>query len=394
MGVLVYVIHVFRMSVFFLIAGLLSRALFHRLGPRGFWRNRARRIALPLVLGWIVCFALLGAVVLWGLARAHGGTLPPIPEETLDAGLNFLHLWFLYILLWLYAMAWGVHAVMCALDRRGRVMQALDRLLRALLASPLRSLALALPIAAALGLQPLWDWRGGVPTPGLHLAAAAGAAVRVRLRVRHRLDDRPPACAAGQRRARLGHARRDRCGCSLSCAWARRQRLRPARRTRAAVALALCARLCAGPDRLHAGFDRRRLAVSERAVAPVALRRRRVVLDVHRAPAAGDGVADRVDGPRRTRGGSSSRRWCSPAARCCCGATGFGCGPPGSVRCSTDRGAEPQRPTGCDKVAQCGPPAYQLAAALSTNTMRRPGKLRSKIWRTFCCVASGVPWAA
>ena len=166
MGVLVYVIHVFRMSVFFLIAGLLARALFHRLGPRAFWRNRARRIALPLVLGWIVCFALLGAVVLWGLARANGGTLPPIPEETLDAGLNFLHLWFLYILLWLYAIAWGVHAVMRALDRRERVMQALDRLLRALLATPLRSLALALPIALALWLQPLWDWRGGVPTPG------------------------------------------------------------------------------------------------------------------------------------------------------------------------------------------------------------------------------------
>jgi glucan biosynthesis protein C len=165
MGVLVYAIHVFRMSVFFLIAGLLTRALFHRLGPQAFWRNRARRIALPLVLGWIVSFALLGAVVLWGLAKANGGTLPPIPEETLDAGLNFLHLWFLYILLWLYAMAWSVHAVMRALDRRGRVMQALDHLLRALLATPLRSLALALPIAAALGLQPLWDWRTGVPTP-------------------------------------------------------------------------------------------------------------------------------------------------------------------------------------------------------------------------------------
>jgi len=166
MGVLVYVIHVFRMSVFFLIAGLLSRALFHRLGPRAFWRNRARRIALPLVLAWPLCFGLLAAVALWNLAETHGGTLPPIPEETLDAGLNFLHLWFLYILLWLYAIAWGVHAVMCALDRRGRVMQALDRLLRALLATPLRSLALALPIALALGLQPLWDWRGGVPTPG------------------------------------------------------------------------------------------------------------------------------------------------------------------------------------------------------------------------------------
>jgi peptidoglycan/LPS O-acetylase OafA/YrhL len=42
---------------------------------------------------------------------------------------------------------------------------AFDRALHAALATPLRSLVLALPIALALWLQPLWDWRGGVPTP-------------------------------------------------------------------------------------------------------------------------------------------------------------------------------------------------------------------------------------
>jgi glucan biosynthesis protein C len=166
MGVLVFVIHVFRMSVFFLIAGLLAHALLHRLGPRAFWRNRAQRIALPLALGWVVCFVLIGAVFLWGLAKANGGTLPPIPDETVAAGLNLLHLWFLYILLWLYAIAWIVHQTLHALDPRRRVVQALDRALQAVFATPLSSLLLALPIALALWLQPLWDWRAGVPTPG------------------------------------------------------------------------------------------------------------------------------------------------------------------------------------------------------------------------------------
>lgn len=165
MAVLTYAIHVFRMSVFFLVAGLLARALFQRLGPRAFWRNRALRIAAPLALGWPVCFALLGGVTLWGLAKANGGTLPPLREENLDAGLSFLHLWFLYILLWLYAIASGLHAAVRAFDRHGRVAEAIDRALAAVLATPLRSCALALPIALALWLQPQWDWRGGVPTP-------------------------------------------------------------------------------------------------------------------------------------------------------------------------------------------------------------------------------------
>ena len=165
MAVLAFVIHVFRMSVFFLIAGLLARALFHRLGPRAFWRNRALRIAAPLALGWPLCFALLAAVTLWSLAKANGGTLPPLPKEIIDAGLTFLHLWFLYILLWLYAIAWGLHAALRAADRHGRVAKAIDRAFAAVLATPLRSCALALPIALALWLQPMWDWRGGVPTP-------------------------------------------------------------------------------------------------------------------------------------------------------------------------------------------------------------------------------------
>jgi glucan biosynthesis protein C len=165
LGVLVFVVHIFRMSVFFLVAGLLAHMLFHRLGPRAFWRNRAKRIALPLLLAWPLCFALLGAVVLWTLSKVNGGTLTPISDDIIDAGLTFLHLWFLYLLLWLYAIAAGLHALLRALDPRGRVAALLDAGLRLLLAAPWCSWLLALPMALALWLQPVWDWRGGVPTP-------------------------------------------------------------------------------------------------------------------------------------------------------------------------------------------------------------------------------------
>ena len=46
MGVLFYVVHIFRMATFFLVAGFFARMLYQRLGARGFIRNRLRRIAL------------------------------------------------------------------------------------------------------------------------------------------------------------------------------------------------------------------------------------------------------------------------------------------------------------------------------------------------------------
>ena len=48
--------HIFRMSLFFFIAGFFARMMFHRKGPRGFWSDRARRILAPLVVGWMVLF--------------------------------------------------------------------------------------------------------------------------------------------------------------------------------------------------------------------------------------------------------------------------------------------------------------------------------------------------
>src|SRR5262245_45487292 len=54
-AVIAFVIHVFRMSVFFLVAGLLARLLLHRRGVKEFIRNRCLRIALPLAIFWPLC---------------------------------------------------------------------------------------------------------------------------------------------------------------------------------------------------------------------------------------------------------------------------------------------------------------------------------------------------
>src|ERR1700753_3176103 len=48
LAVLFFVIHVFRMTTFFLIAGFFAHMSFHRRGALGFVTDRLQRIALPL----------------------------------------------------------------------------------------------------------------------------------------------------------------------------------------------------------------------------------------------------------------------------------------------------------------------------------------------------------
>ena len=43
-SVLLFTAHIFRMSLFFFIAGFFARMMFDRKGARGFWSNRAKRI--------------------------------------------------------------------------------------------------------------------------------------------------------------------------------------------------------------------------------------------------------------------------------------------------------------------------------------------------------------
>lgn len=174
LSVLMFVIHIFRMSVFFLVAGFLAHGLLARLGTRAFMRNRAARILTPLALGWVVSFVLIVAVVLWAMARANGGRLPdPLPAAKAGDALNFLHLWFLYMLLWLYAMALGLRAVLATLDPHGICVAGADRAMQAVLRLYAGPLLLALPVSAALLYVPLAQLGMGVPTPAYTLIPPA-----------------------------------------------------------------------------------------------------------------------------------------------------------------------------------------------------------------------------
>lgn len=111
-----FFMHLFRMPLFFLIAGFFAAYLVARRGMSSFIANRAKRVLLPLIIFlplclWAVVAAMLDAArtvenkspVLAMVARALANPAdapPPPPPST-------MHMWFLYVLVFLYVLTWA-----------------------------------------------------------------------------------------------------------------------------------------------------------------------------------------------------------------------------------------------------------------------------------------------
>ena len=164
---LLFVSHIFRMSLFFFIAGFFARMMFHRRGARGFWADRAKRILVPLVVGWMILFPSIAAVWIWGLTKTFGNQLPAPPPEMVSrpGAFPLTHLWFLYYLLVLYAIVMVVRRAVVAVDGSGGFRRSIDRAVRGVAASGSAAVVLALPVGIALYFRSNWISWFGVPTP-------------------------------------------------------------------------------------------------------------------------------------------------------------------------------------------------------------------------------------
>jgi glucan biosynthesis protein C len=122
-------IHGFRMQLFFLLSGFFTALLWRRLGLAGLLRQRAARIALPLLIGMFTIVPAGWVVMIWaGAAQAAdatasaAATVPPDVSSNGDAASPgttptlhpiavaiwflfrfplFHHLWFLWFLCWM-----------------------------------------------------------------------------------------------------------------------------------------------------------------------------------------------------------------------------------------------------------------------------------------------------
>lgn len=114
-GVAIYVllvVHVFRMPMFFIIAGYFAaRTASHR-GASGFLRSRWHRIGIPLLLGVLVIVPLVEIAFAWAITRAAG---VPMVFATTWPPEGPAHLWFLE---YLFVFSVIAAAVVALAERR------------------------------------------------------------------------------------------------------------------------------------------------------------------------------------------------------------------------------------------------------------------------------------
>jgi len=162
------VIHVFRMPIFYAMAGFFTALLLHRYGFRGAALNRFKRIVIPFVVGWIIVWPLTMLMVgtgLYGIER----TLKGFASGLVFKYAHPLHLWFLEYLIVLYLLA-AIAVVFVRHEVPPKVQAGALRGFRAVVRSPWAALVLAVPSFAAQLLMPdpwIMDPPGFIPDFGI-----------------------------------------------------------------------------------------------------------------------------------------------------------------------------------------------------------------------------------
>ena len=161
-------VHVFRMPVFYCIAGFFGALLLEQRGAAGFVRNRTVRILLPFAVGWAVLFPLVAAIATTAFNLDDPAAIPGKYLQFYSSGevlhhLDPMHLWFLEYLLIFYALALAVLPLARQLPG---VVGGIDRVFRAVVSSalgPLLLAAIVFPVLCLTQEGALGDPSGFVP---------------------------------------------------------------------------------------------------------------------------------------------------------------------------------------------------------------------------------------
>ncbi len=186
-GVAVFVVHSFRLEVFFLLAGFLAHLMHERRGLGGFAGNRLMRVLVPLAVGWLAFLPWVSFAWIWGKANGEPGAMVTalgqgygfalltlgsvVNLKFLNSGFPLMHLWFLYYLRLVYGCFFAARGAGYGLLRHSRQRERARKWLCTIIESRWSVLALAAATWAILGLMKGWD----VDTPDKSLFPHVGA---------------------------------------------------------------------------------------------------------------------------------------------------------------------------------------------------------------------------
>lgn len=117
-------IHIFRMPIFFVVAGFFGALLFYERSPKLMLQNRFKRVLLPFAVFVILMWPILGSSYLITYEAFTGDVAPQASEGFSIALLipqSSFHLWFLQYLFMISVIAFGLAIVMKKLPSINRL---------------------------------------------------------------------------------------------------------------------------------------------------------------------------------------------------------------------------------------------------------------------------------
>lgn len=107
-------IHLFRMPIFFVIAGFFSAMLFYERSARAMIKNRIRRVLLPFIAGVLILIPISMVAFKHSIRQVRFITQMNMDSDytfmsmTWGESISMMHLWFLYYLMLICFIAWGL----------------------------------------------------------------------------------------------------------------------------------------------------------------------------------------------------------------------------------------------------------------------------------------------
>ncbi|MCB0488477.1 MAG: acyltransferase family protein [Cyclobacteriaceae bacterium] len=151
-------IHVFRMPIFFLVAGFFAAMLFYQRGPGAMIDNRFKRIVIPFVLFLLILHPFILLAIRFTTSAFNTSLSSFSTELTILPGQTY-HLWFLYYL----ALVTGFSFLLASAIRKLKFNKAsVDRAFQRLFGK--QALAILI-LSLFLFIIMLYRWDYGVPTP-------------------------------------------------------------------------------------------------------------------------------------------------------------------------------------------------------------------------------------